>query len=96
MSLTWLAVGASQPAGAVLTWAPSATAAIHPGVQAFTAGAQCTANFVYTDNTSVYIGQAAHCSGTGGNTETNGCTSPSLPIGTPRGHGRLPARSPGL
>jgi hypothetical protein len=31
----------------------------------------------------VYIGQAAHCSGTGGSTETDGCTSGSLPIGTP-------------
>jgi hypothetical protein len=29
------------------------------------------------------IGQAAHCSGTGGATETNGCDSGSLPIGTP-------------
>jgi hypothetical protein len=64
-------------------WAPAATAAIHPGVQTLTAGAQCTANFIFTDATSVYIGQAAHCSGTGGNTETDGCTSASLPIGTP-------------
>jgi hypothetical protein len=31
----------------------------------------------------VYIGQAAHCSGTGGSTETDGCTSSSLPVGTP-------------
>jgi hypothetical protein len=82
LSLAWVAVGASAPAGAAPSWAPAATAAIHPGVQTFTAGAQCTANFVYTDGTTVYIGQAAHCSGTGGNTETNGCTSGSLPIGT--------------
>jgi hypothetical protein len=64
------------------TWAPSSSAAIHPGVQLFTSGAQCTANFIYYDGTDVYIGQAAHCSGTGGNTETNGCTSASLPVGT--------------
>ncbi len=64
-------------------WAPAATAAIHPGVQTLTAGAQCTANFIFTDASNVYIGQAAHCSGTGGNTETDGCTSASLPIGTP-------------
>jgi hypothetical protein len=51
-------------------------------VQTFTAGAQCTANFVFSDSANVYIGQAAHCSGTGGNTATNGCTSPSLPLGT--------------
>ena len=47
-----------------------------------TAGAQCTANFVFTNGTDVFIGQAAHCSGTGGSTETNGCTSGSLPLGT--------------
>src|SRR5258708_6855985 len=60
----------------------SSPAAVHPGVQTFTAGAQCTANFVFTDGTKVYIGQAAHCSGTGGNTATNGCTSGTLPVGT--------------
>lgn len=69
-------------APAAPTWAPAATAAIHPGVQTDTAGAQCTANFIFTDASNVYIGQAAHCSGTGGNTETNGCTSASLPLGT--------------
>jgi len=69
-------------AGAAPTWAPAATAAVHPGVQTFTQGAQCTANFVFTGATDVYIGQAAHCSSTGGQTDTNGCTSPSLPVGT--------------
>ena len=63
-------------------WAPAATAPIHPGVMTFTEGAQCTANFIYTQGADVYIGQAAHCSGTGGATETNGCDSGSLPIGT--------------
>jgi len=77
-------VAADAPsASAAPTWAPAATAPIHPGVQTFTAGAQCTANFVFYDaSNTVYIGQAAHCSGTGGNTATNGCTSGSLPIGT--------------
>ena len=77
-------VAADAPsASAAPTWAPAATAPIHPGVQTFTAGAQCTANFVFSDaSNAVYIGQAAHCSGTGGNTATNGCTSGSLPIGT--------------
>ncbi|MBI2711176.1 MAG: serine protease [Actinobacteria bacterium] len=51
-------------------------------MQTFTDGAQCTANFVFSDGTNVFIGQAAHCSGTGGNTATNGCTSGSLPTGT--------------
>jgi hypothetical protein len=73
---------APTAASAAPTWAPAASAAIHPGVQTFTAGGQCTANFVYFDATDVYIGQAAHCSGTGGNTATNGCDSGSLPTGT--------------
>ena len=64
-------------------WAPAKSAPIHPGVQVFTAGAQCTSNFVFQEGTSVYLGQAAHCSGTGGQTETNGCSSGSLPLGTP-------------
>ncbi len=78
-------VAAHAPsAGAAPAWAPAASAAIHPGVQTFTAGGQCTANFVFSDaSNTVYIGQAAHCSGTGGNTATNGCTSGSLPLGTP-------------
>jgi hypothetical protein len=65
------------------TWAPAGSAAIHPGVMTFTDGGQCTANFVYTDGTDVFIGQAAHCSGTDGNTATNGCDAGSLPEGTP-------------
>src|SRR4051794_20399190 len=68
---------------AASAWAPAKTAAVHPGVQVFTEGAQCTSNFVFQEGTVVYLGQAAHCSGTGGQTETDGCTSGSLPIGTP-------------
>jgi len=75
-------IPAIPQATAAPVWAPAATAPIHPGVQTFTAGAQCTANFVFTSGTTVYIGQAAHCSGTGGNTATDGCTSGSLPVGT--------------
>jgi hypothetical protein len=30
----------------------------------------------------VYVGYAAHCAGTGGATETNGCDAGSLPLGT--------------
>jgi hypothetical protein len=67
---------------AASAWAPAATATVHPGVQTFTDGAQCTANFIFTDGADTYIGQAAHCSGTGGSTDTDGCTSGSLPEGT--------------
>jgi hypothetical protein len=71
------------PPSLAMAWAPTGQATVHPGVQVFTEGAQCTANFVFQDSASVYLGQAAHCSGTGGQTETNGCTSGSLPVGTP-------------
>lgn len=70
-------------AGPAQAWAPAATAAVHPGVMTYTAGAQCTSNFVFTGASGTYIGQAAHCSGTGSSTDTNGCDSGSLPVGTP-------------
>ena len=77
-----LAIMALAPAGAS-AWAPADQATVHPGVMTFTEGAQCTSNFVFTQGSDVYLGQAAHCSGTGGATETNGCDSGSLPVGTP-------------
>lgn len=66
-------------------WAPAASATIHPGIRTDTGGAGCTANFVYTDSSgSVYLGQAAHCSGADGQALAgSGCTSASRPIGTP-------------
>jgi hypothetical protein len=49
----------------------------------YTRGAQCTANFVFRDRAGrVYVGYAAHCAGTGTATDTDGCTSRSLPLGT--------------
>jgi hypothetical protein len=75
--------GQSSAGAASSNWAPAATATIHPGTQMFTAGAQCTANFVFTDGTNTYVGYAAHCAGTGGDTDTNGCSTGSLPLGTP-------------
>ena len=66
-------------------FAPAATATVTPGVQTVTSGAgQCTANFVFLDRAgAVYLGQSAHCAGTGASTETNGCLAGSLPLGTP-------------
>ena len=81
-ALIALAVMAFAPAAAS-AWAPAAQATVHPGVMTFTDGGQCTSNFVFTQGSDVYLGQAAHCSGTGGATETNGCDSGSLPVGTP-------------
>jgi hypothetical protein len=86
-----LALVIAATAGTAQAWAPEGTAAIHPGVMTFTGGSsflggagQCTANFVYQDASGgIYLGQAAHCSSTGGSTETNGCSTKSLPLGTP-------------
>ena len=77
-----LAVAALAPAVAS-AWAPASQATVHPGVMTFTDGAQCTSNFVFTQGSNVYLGQAAHCSGTGGPVNADGCDSGSLPLGTP-------------
>jgi hypothetical protein len=70
----------------VPTGAPATAAAagrIGPGVQMFTDGAQCTANFVFRDRDGRrYLGYAAHCAGLGEATDTNGCLARSLPLGT--------------
>jgi hypothetical protein len=83
------AAATSAPASAApkkqvrTSWAPADTATIHPGVQMYTEGAQCTANFVYTDTAgTTYVGYAAHCAGLGEATDTDGCSSDSLPLGT--------------
>jgi hypothetical protein len=86
-----LVVAILSGAGSASAWAPAESATIHPGVMTFTGGSsflggggQCTANFVYTDASgNTYLGQAAHCSSTGSNTETNGCSTKSLPLGSP-------------
>ncbi len=81
---TALAIGVAALAPAAASaWAPADQATIHPGIQTVTEGSgQCTANFVFTRGTDTYIGQAAHCAGTGAATDTNGCDADSLPLGT--------------
>ena len=79
------AVGAvsTAPASAAPQWAPAASAAITPGTQMYTDGAQCTGNFVFTDaSDNVYVGYAAHCAGLGEATDTSGCGQESVPYGT--------------
>ena len=77
-ALAWLAV----PAGTTPAVAAGGDR-IGPGVQMFTDGAQCTANFVFTDSAGrSYVGYAAHCAGLGAATDTNGCQARSLPLGT--------------
>jgi hypothetical protein len=82
VSIAALMLVTASAAQAAPAWAPASSAKVHPGVMTFTQGAQCTANFVFYDATNVYLGQAAHCSGTGSSTDTNGCSSQSLPVGT--------------
>jgi hypothetical protein len=90
LALACLAVSLAGTAASASAWAPEGSATIHPGVMTFTnassflgGASQCTANFVFTDSSGgVYLGQAAHCSSTGEDTETNGCTTKSLPLGT--------------
>jgi hypothetical protein len=77
-----LGIGALAPALAQ-AWAPAGQATVHPGVMTFTDGGQCTSNFVFTQGSDVYLGQAAHCSSTGGQTSTDGCDTGSRPLGTP-------------
>ena len=78
-----LFIGLQHPVNAAPSWAPAASAAIHPGVQTESNAGQCTSNFVFYDSSNViYLGSAAHCTGTGGATETDGCDSGSLPLGT--------------
>ena len=83
-TLTAALVAPGSTAGAAATWASESKATIKPGVQMVTNGAQCTANFVFKDGAGrVYVGYAAHCAGTGSSTDTNGCKTKSLPLGTP-------------
>lgn len=80
---TVTALPASSPAGAASRWAAVQDATIRPGVQMFTQGAQCTGNFVFTDRRyRVYVGYAAHCAGLGAATDTDGCLTDSVPLGT--------------
>jgi hypothetical protein len=73
----------TAPVEAAAGYAPADTAEIHPGTMMYTDGAQCTANFVFTDASgATYVGYAAHCAGQGAATDTNGCDTTSLPLGT--------------
>ncbi len=54
-AVTAASLALAGPAAAA--FAPAATAPVHPGVMTYTEGAQCTANFVFTNSRAVYIGQ---------------------------------------
>ncbi|MGH3565169.1 MAG: serine protease [Pseudonocardia sp.] len=59
------------------------SSAIRPGVVTESeGGGGCTSNFIFTSGDKTFIGQAAHCAGTGDATEIDGCNAGSTPIGT--------------
>ena len=76
-------IGLAPDARSASRWAAAPVATIHPGVMTFTPVGQCTANFVFFQGAEVFLGQAAHCAGTGAPTDTEGCGAATLPLGTP-------------
>ena len=79
--------GPGLPGGAVAVsrWAPADSAAITPGIQMRTERSMCTSNFVFTDaRDRVYLGYSAHCASSDEApvSGTNGCTTPTHPLGT--------------
>ena len=81
-----LLVPAAASAAPQSAFAPVGDAAIGPGVQVATPvgnGAElCTANFVYSDGSTVYLGTAAHCMGTAeAGSSVDGCTEPVMDEG---------------
>lgn len=76
-------------------WAPVGEATIYPSVYTISDTGGCTSNFVFeqfrkvrqpdgstTTKRDVFLGTAAHCVGLGTNTDTNGCTTGSLDLGS--------------
>lgn len=76
------AAGTTSVQAPQFDFAPAGQAAIHPGVVTNTKGGECTSNFIFTNGDDLFLGQAAHCASTGGQTATNGCNTGSRPLGT--------------
>ena len=64
-------------------WASAATATIHPGVQVTIAGTPCTAGFVLTDGSRVYLAVPGSCAGVDTGKAEDGCTAATMPVGLP-------------
>ena len=69
----------SAPVAGPRAWTPASQAAIRPGAQLVSETGGCTANFVFTGGSEVYLGSAAHCTATG--SSVDGCANPSLAPG---------------
>jgi len=79
-----IAPAAPQAPVAPAAPAPAPSSGIGPGTVTETPGAGiCTAGFVFRGSTRTFLAQAAHCAGTGADTETDGCTSATLRPGVP-------------
>ncbi len=85
------AAAETPPAASEPEWAPISTATIRPGVQISTQSGGCTTNFIFYEREvdaegnvtfDVFIGLAAHCFTLGGSTGTNGCVTPTRPLGS--------------
>jgi hypothetical protein len=64
-------------------WAAAATATIHPGVQVTIAQTTCTAGFVLTDGSRVYLAVPGSCAGVDAGKANDGCTAATMPVGLP-------------
>lgn len=81
--VTLVTAAGTTAVSAAPVWAPVGEARVRPGVATLTGRGICTSNFVFNDQSgNVYLGQAAHCSSTAPDTNLNGCTTNSLPVGT--------------
>lgn len=76
--------GTGNVTGEPRVWPLPAAATIRPG--ASIEGGSCTANFVFTslDNSTVYLGTAAHCFSDDGATQTDGCLAAVQELGAKR------------
>ena len=86
LTVVAVALACPGPASATPTWAPAASAPIRPGNVIETEGQGCTADFVFYDATSVYIGTAAHCAPApydGSLEASDACGGESSPPGSP-------------
>ncbi len=73
----------AAPVTAAPAWAPAATATIKPGVMVFTAGGQCTANFIFYDTSTSSSARPPTAPAPARATTIDGCLAGSLPLGTP-------------
>lgn len=76
--------GVGNVSGPPREWAALGVATIRPG--ASIEQGSCTANFVFTslDNSTVYLGTAAHCFSNDGATDTDGCVADVQKLGEKR------------